>query len=52
MINQEAVQNVQIYKYLGSTVNENNDYANKIKSRIEQAKNTFNKMRSLLQQRP
>ena len=44
----EPVERVCKYKYLGTTVTDNNEYSEEIRSRIGQARTTFNKMRNVL----
>jgi hypothetical protein len=47
----EAVQRVASYKYLGCLLNEKWDYSQEVKTRIEQARSAFVKMRNLLSKR-
>lgn len=47
-IHGEVIEKVEKYKYLGTIINESNDYTEEIKSRIAQSRNTFNKMRNVL----
>lgn len=47
-INHTTVEQVRSYKYLGCTVNDRWEQHQEIKSRIEQARNAFGKMRPLL----
>ena len=44
----EPVEKVCIYKYLGTIVNDSNDYSPEIRLRIGQARTVLNKMRNVL----
>lgn len=48
MIHGEQIKKVSKYKYLGTIINEDNDYTEEIKSRIGQARSAFNKMKNVL----
>ncbi|MDK1801117.1 hypothetical protein LRR74_28510, partial [Klebsiella pneumoniae] len=47
-IKREPVKKICKYKYLGTIVNNNNDYSQEIRSRIGMVKTVFNKMRNAL----
>jgi hypothetical protein len=47
-IEQKQIENVELFKYLGSLLTNDGRYTCKIKSRIAMAKATFNKKRVLL----
>lgn len=51
MLHGAAVQQVTSLKYLGTTVNQNNDIKTEIKSRIEQARRTLTSMKVFLANR-